>query len=61
MFPHILETVPSGEGLIRSMGFMDFNCTHGDLCSVAHSAADTGGEFAAAAMLNLSWYPSVCS
>ena len=25
---------------------MDFNCT-GDLCSVAHSAADTGGEFVA--------------
>ena len=39
----ILETVPSGEGLIRTMGYADFRCTDGDLCSVAHTAADTGG------------------
>lgn len=54
---HGLETVPAGEGLIRSMGYADFNCTNGDLCSAAHSAADTGGEFAAAGALNLTWYP----
>lgn len=54
---HGLETVPAAEGLIRSMGFADFNCTNGDLCQIAHSAADTGGEFAAASMLNLNWYP----
>jgi hypothetical protein len=56
-----LETVPSGEGIIRTMGFADFNCTDGDLCGTAHSAADTGGEFAAAQSLNLSWYPQVRS
>mmetsp|Transcript_2491 Transcript_2491/g.3823 ORF Transcript_2491/g.3823 Transcript_2491/m.3823 type:complete len:644 (+) Transcript_2491:52-1983(+) len=54
---HGLEVIPSGEGLIRTMGYADFNCTDGDLCSTAHSAADTGGEFAAAASLDLSWYP----
>lgn len=54
---HGLETVPAAEGLIRSMGFADFNCSDGDLCQIAHSAADTGGEFAAASMLNLTWYP----
>jgi hypothetical protein len=43
------------------MGFADFNCTNGDLCQIAHSAADTGGEFAAAFNLNISWYPSVSS
>ena len=53
------ETVPAGEGLIRTMGFADFNCTNGDLCSIAHSAADTGGEFAAGAALDISWYPEV--
>jgi hypothetical protein len=31
---------------------MDFNCT-GDLCSVAHSAADGGGEFVATYQLNI--------
>jgi hypothetical protein len=41
------------------MGFADFNCTDGDLCSVAHTAADTGGEFAAAKMVDLKWYPQV--
>jgi hypothetical protein len=55
---HGLEVIPSGEGLIRTMGYADFNCTDGDLCSVAHSAADTGGEFAGAASLDLSWYPA---
>jgi hypothetical protein len=55
----VLETVPSGEGIIRTMGFADFNCTDGDLCSVAHTAADTGGEFAAAKMVDLKWYPQV--
>jgi hypothetical protein len=55
---HGLETVPSGEGLIRTMGFTDFNCTNGDLCQIAHTAADTGGEFAAAKLLNISWYPT---
>lgn len=56
--PYIFaETVPSGEGLIRTMGYADFNCTDGSLCSSAHSAADTGGEFAAASLLNLTWYP----
>ena len=55
---HGLETIPSGEGLIRTMGFADFNCTDGDLCQIAHSAADTGGEFAAGQTLDLSWYPN---
>ena len=41
------------------MGYADFNCTDGSLCSVAHTAADTGGEFAAAASMDLSWYPRV--
>ena len=54
---HGLETVPAGEGLIRSIGYADFNCTNGDLCSIAHTAADTGGEFAAAVALDLAWYP----
>jgi hypothetical protein len=53
------EVIPSGEGLIRTMGYADFNCTDGDLCDVAHHAADTGGEFAAAASLDLKWYPQV--
>ena len=35
---HGLETVPSGEGLIRTVGYSDFNCTDGDLCQVAHTA-----------------------
>ncbi len=26
---HGLETIPSGEGLIRTMGYADFNCTDG--------------------------------
>lgn len=68
---HGLEVIPSGEGLIRTMGikflfpdltllgYADFNCTDGDLCGVAHSAADTGGEFAGAASLDLSWFPAV--
>ena len=56
---HGLEVIPAGEGIIRTMGYMDFNCTDGDLCSIAHSAADTGGEFAAAVSMNLSWYPAV--
>lgn len=55
----LAEVIPSGEGLIRTMGYADFNCTDGDLCSVAHSAADTGGEFSAAASMNISWYPTV--
>lgn len=56
---HGLEVIPSGEGMIRTMGYADFNCTHGDLCSIAHSAADTGGEFVAAASLELkSWFPA---
>ena len=38
----LIETIPSGEGIIRTMGYADFNCTDGDLCSIAHSAADTG-------------------
>lgn len=54
---HGLETIPSGEGLIRTMGYADFFCTDGDLCGVAHSACDTGGEFVGAATLNISWYP----
>lgn len=41
------------------MGFADFNCTNGDLCQIAHTAADTGGEFAAAMSLNISWHPQV--
>ena len=56
---HGLETVPSGEGIIRNMGFGDFNCTNGDLCQTAHTAADVGGEFAAAFSMNVSWYPAV--
>jgi hypothetical protein len=51
------ETIPSGEGLIRTMGYADFHCVNGDLCGEAHSACDTGGEFVAAATLNISWYP----
>ena len=58
---HGLEVIPSGEGIIRAMGYADFNCTDGDLCGTAHSAADTGGEFAAAASLDLMWYPQVIS
>lgn len=56
-----VETIPDGEGIIRTMGYADFNCTDGSLCGIAHSAADTGGEFAAAASMNLSWYPRVSS
>lgn len=55
---HGLEVIPAGEGLIRTMGYVDFNCVNGDLCSVAHSAADTGGEFTATASMNVSWYPA---
>ena len=55
---HGLESVPSGEGLIRTMGYADFNCTSGDLCQAAHTAADTGGEFVAPYILNISWYPT---
>lgn len=54
-----IEVIPSGEGLIRTMGYADFNCTDGDLCGVAHTAADTGGEFVAAASLDLKWFPQV--
>jgi hypothetical protein len=59
MFHVCTEVVPSGEGIIRTMGFADFNCSDGDLCSIAHTAADTGGEFAAAKMVDLKWYPQV--
>ena len=33
---------------------MDFNCS-GDLCGVAHTAADTGGEFVASYQTNLTF------
>jgi hypothetical protein len=55
---HGLEVIPAGQGIIRTMGYADFNCTDGDLCSVAHTAADTGGEFAAAASMDLAWFPA---
>ena len=56
---HGLEVIPDGEGIIRTMGYADFNCTDGSLCSVAHTAADTGGEFVAAATMDVSWFPAV--
>jgi hypothetical protein len=51
---HGLATVPAGYGFIQSLGEQDFNC-NGDLCSVAHTAADTGGEFVAAWQTDLKW------
>jgi hypothetical protein len=47
----------TNKGLIKQIGYSDFTCT-GDLCSNAHTATDTGGEFVAASQLDLSWYPS---
>jgi len=55
---HGLQQIPAGQGIIRTMGYADFNCTDGELCSVAHTAADTGGEFAAAASMDISWFPA---
>ena len=54
---HGLEVVPDGEGLIRQMGIADFNCT-GDLCDTAHHTCDAGGEFMAAHMMDLKWWPN---
>jgi len=47
----------NSKGLIKNIGYSDFNCT-GDLCSTAHHATDTGGEFVASNQMSLkSWYP----
>ena len=51
---HGLAESPSGYGFIETLGLSDFNCT-GNLCSVAHTAADTGGEFVAASFVDLSF------
>jgi hypothetical protein len=53
---HGLCTGCDAKGLIKNIGYSDFNCT-GDLCQTAHHATDTGGEFMAANQMNISWYP----
>jgi glycosylphosphatidylinositol phospholipase D len=52
---HGLDGVPYGQGFIRTLGGVNYNC-HGDLCSDAHTAADTGGEFMAAHQTDLSFF-----
>jgi glycosylphosphatidylinositol phospholipase D len=41
---HGLEVIPDGEGLIRTMGYADFNCTEGHLCDEAHSGTNTNNR-----------------
>lgn len=52
---HGLGGVPFGRGFIRTMGGVNYNCS-GSLCNDAHGAADTGGEFMAAAMADLTFF-----
>jgi hypothetical protein len=52
---HGLVQVPHGYGFIQTLGIQDFNCT-GDLCQVAHSAADTGAEFSASWSTDLTFF-----
>ena len=51
---HGLQYFPTHYGLIETIGMLDFNCS-GDLCSPAHTLADTGGEFVAAFATALPW------
>lgn len=53
---HGLDPVPFGAGLIEVLGAQDFGCW-GNLhnCHKAHDAADIGGEFHAAAQVDLEW------
>lgn len=50
---HGLAQTPYNYGMIETMGGIDFNCT--GLCSTAHTAADTGGEFIASYATSLAW------
>lgn len=45
------------KGLIKQIGYSEFDCT-GDLCWDAHHATDMGGEFVAATQTDLSFYPN---
>eukprot|EP00736_Rhodelphis_marinus_P008141 Rmarinus@m.521 len=51
---HGLSKVPFGEGFIRTLGAMSYECG-GSLCREAHDAADTGGEFIAGQQLELDY------
>ena len=44
-----------GYGFIQTLGTQNFAC-RGELCSVAHSAADTGGEFVTTWSQSLDWF-----
>ena len=55
---HGLSQVPTGQGFLRTLGAQNYNCT-GDLCSIAHSEGDAGGEFVAAYQLNLTFLHSL--
>jgi len=52
---HGIGTVPSPQGFIEQLGVSNFNCS-GELCQVAHSTADVGGEFVAAWEVNLTFF-----
>lgn len=51
---HGLSWTPHGYGLIETLGSQNFGCD-GNLCSVAHTAADTGGEYVASWATDLSF------
>lgn len=64
---HGMVQVPSGYGMIETIGGVDFNCTGGIntyamVCEDGsqgadppHTEADTGGEFLAAYQTDLDW------
>jgi len=52
---HGLAEVPSAQGMIETIGVLDFNTSGPGPAPAPHTLADTGGEFVAAYAVGLTW------